>query len=60
MSDSHTSEGQIERAKRLRMQIERLQSGSQGSPEDHPSSLREKIEERAKEMREKEKKSSTG
>ena len=52
MSDetSHTKQGQIERAKRLREQVERLKSGKQ--PEDEEGgSLREQIERRAAETK---------
>jgi hypothetical protein len=46
-SQEHTQEGQIQRAKRLREQIEGLKSGRTGPP-GHPESLREQIEERAR------------
>lgn len=52
MTDPHTREGQIERARRLRAHIEDLKSGKQipDSP-DRKKSLREQIEERAEEAR---------
>lgn len=57
MSDQHSSEhareGQVQRAKRLREQIESLKTG-QGSEAGHPKSLREQIEERAEEVRQNE------
>jgi hypothetical protein len=51
MSDQHTQEGQVERAKRLRAQIENLKSG-QPAPPGAGKSLREQIEERAEQVRE--------
>lgn len=55
MTDQHTREGQAERAKRLRKQIENLKSGTPApASSDHPKSLREQIEERAKQVREQE------
>ncbi|HUI79632.1 MAG TPA: hypothetical protein VLY24_17020 [Bryobacteraceae bacterium] len=49
---SHIQEGQIARAKRLRQQIERLKSNEPAEqPTSHPKSLREQIEERAREKR---------
>lgn len=45
-SDQHTQQGQIQRAKRLREQIENLKSG-RVEPATHPKSLREQIDERA-------------
>jgi hypothetical protein len=48
MSDSHTLEGQVQRAKRLREQIEGLKSGTRAPQPDHPKSLREQVEERAR------------
>jgi hypothetical protein len=54
MSDPHTAEGQKQRAKRLREQIEALKSGS-GPQKEHKPSLREQIEERAAELRKTEK-----
>ena len=55
MSDPHTLEGQAQRAKRLREQIENLKSGTQPEPApDHQKSLREQIEERAKKAGERE------
>jgi len=48
MSDQqHTQEGQRQRAKRLREQIEGLKSGLPIQPPVHEKSLREQIEERA-------------
>jgi hypothetical protein len=49
MSDQHTQEGQIQRAKRLREQIEGLKAGRQVETPGHEKSLREQIEERAAE-----------
>lgn len=45
---THTEKGQIERAQRIRQQIERLKSGSlkDERPEEEKS-LREKVEERS-------------
>jgi hypothetical protein len=44
---SHTQQGQNERAKRLREQIERLKSGRpEEDRPDKPKSLKEQIEER--------------
>ena len=53
MTDPHTRQGQTERAKRLRQQIENLKSGvpRPDSPE-HQKSIREQVEERAREIRE--------
>lgn len=51
---SHTQEGQVERAKRLRNLIENLKSGQHAEPEDHKPSLREQVEDRAKEARKRE------
>ena len=49
---SHTREGQIARAKRLREQIERLKSNKPDEPPPpHKKSLREQINERARENR---------
>jgi hypothetical protein len=48
MSDQHTQEGQVERAKRLRAQIENLKSGQHPVP-GRGKSLREQIDERAHE-----------
>jgi hypothetical protein len=53
MSDQHTQEGQVQRAKRLREQIESLKSGRSIEPPGHGQSLREQIEERAKQIPEK-------
>ena len=48
MSDQeHIQEGQRQRAKRLREQIESLKSGRPAQSEVHGQSLREQIEERA-------------
>jgi len=48
MSDQqHTEEGQRQRAKRLREQIESLKLGRPIQPPVHGQSLREQIEERA-------------
>ena len=47
MSDQHTQEGQIQRAKRLREQIEGLKAGRPVETPGHEKSLREQIEERA-------------
>jgi hypothetical protein len=52
MADSHTQEGQVQRAKRLRELIEDLKSGKPAGKPDHPPSLREQIEDRAKEVQE--------
>ena len=51
MSDQHTQEGQIQRAKRLREQIEGLKAGRQVQTPGHEKSLREQVEERAGEER---------
>jgi len=51
MSDPHTLEGQVQRAKRLRQQIEELKSGERPGPVSRPESLREQVEERAQEAR---------
>jgi len=51
-SDQHTREGQVQRAKRLRQQIEGLKSGPRGETPSHQKSLREQIEERAEQVRE--------
>ncbi len=47
MSDQHTQDGQAQRAKRLREQIERLKSGSATEQPAHIQSLREQIEDRS-------------
>ncbi len=54
MSDQHTKEGQVQRAKRLREQIEGLKSGQRSEPPGRAKSLREQIEERADEVRKRE------
>jgi hypothetical protein len=54
MSDAHTLEGQEERARRLRQQIEQMQSGSTKPEPEQPLSLREQIEKRANEIRQQE------
>jgi hypothetical protein len=46
-SQEHTQEGQVQRAKRLREQIEGLKSGRTGPP-GHTESLREQVEDRAR------------
>jgi cell division protein FtsB len=46
-SQEHRWEGQVQRAKRLREQIEGLKSG-RSAPPGHTESLREQIEERAR------------
>jgi hypothetical protein len=51
-SDQHTREGQVERAKRLRAQIENLKSGQRPAPPGAGKSLREQIAERAEQIRE--------
>jgi hypothetical protein len=49
---SHEQKGQIERAQRIRQQIDRLKSGSsQDDRPDEDKSLREQIEERAKQVK---------
>ncbi len=48
MSDSHTQEGQVQRAKRLRELIENLKSGTATETPENKPSLREQIEDRAK------------
>ena len=49
-SDQHTRDGQVQRAKQLREQIETLKSGRPSQPlPGHAKSLREQIEERANE-----------
>jgi hypothetical protein len=58
MSDQdsqHTQEGQVQRAKRLREQIEGLKSGRPIEPPGHEKSLREQIEDRANRLREQDK-----
>jgi hypothetical protein len=46
---SHEQKGQVERAQRIRQQIERLKSGrSEDDRPDEDKSLREKVEERSK------------
>jgi hypothetical protein len=46
---SHEQKGQVERAQRIRQQIERLKSGrSQDDRPDEDKSLREQVEDRAK------------
>jgi len=50
MSDQHTQEGQVQRAKRLREQIENLKSG-RPIPPGQGQSLREQVEERAHKAR---------
>jgi hypothetical protein len=53
MSDQHTREGQVQRAKRLREQIESLKSGrSIDPPPGQAKSLREQVEDRARQARE--------
>jgi hypothetical protein len=54
MSDQHTQEGQVERAKRLRAQIENLKSGQRSAPPGPGKSLREQIEDRAEQVRQQE------
>jgi riboflavin biosynthesis pyrimidine reductase len=54
MSEPHTAEGQKQRAKRLREQIEALKTGT-GTQREHTPSLREQIEDRAAELRKTEK-----
>ena len=54
MSDPHTLEGQVQRARRLREQIENLKSGSRPEKPDQNKSLREQIDERAEEIRKRE------
>jgi hypothetical protein len=51
-SDQHTQEGQVQRAKRLREQIEGLKSGRRGPAPAHEKSLREQVEDRAEQVRE--------
>ena len=51
MSDQHTKEGQLQRAKRLREQIESLKSGRPIPEAGRAKSLREQIEERAHQAR---------
>jgi hypothetical protein len=51
-SDQHTQEGQVQRAKRLREQIEGLKSGRRGPAPPHEKSLREQVEDRAEQVRE--------
>jgi hypothetical protein len=51
-SDQHTQEGQVQRAKRLREQIEGLKSGRRDPAPGHEKSLREQVEERADQVRE--------
>lgn len=51
MSDQHTQEGQVQRAKRLREQIEVLKAGRPVETPGHEKSLREQIEDRASQIR---------
>lgn len=51
MSDPHTLEGQAQRAKRLREQIENLKSGQAPEQPAENKSLREQVEERASQVR---------
>jgi hypothetical protein len=51
-SDQHTREGQVQRAKRLREQIEGLKSGRRDQAPGHQKSLREQVEDRAGQVRE--------
>jgi len=51
MNDPHTLEGQAQRAKRLREQIELLKSGKAPERPAENESLREQIEERAGKVR---------
>ena len=53
-ADEHTREGQVQRAKRLREQIEGLKSGRHDQAAGHEKSLREQVEERAEQVREQE------
>jgi hypothetical protein len=46
---SHEQQGQDERAQRIRKQIERLKSGRADDRPDKPKSIREQVEERARE-----------
>ena len=58
MSDQdsqHTQEGQVQRAKRLREQIEGLKSGRRIEPPGQEKSLREQIEDRANQLRQQDK-----
>jgi hypothetical protein len=49
---SHEQKGQIERAQRIRQQIDRLKSGQpQDDRPDADKSLREQVEERAKQTK---------
>jgi hypothetical protein len=49
---THEQKGQVERAQRIRQQIERLKSGrSQDDRPDEEKSLREQVEEHAKEAK---------
>jgi len=48
MSDSHTQQGQIARAKRIEEALERLQKGE---PLDEPASTRERLERAAAEFK---------
>ncbi len=52
--DEHTREGQIQRAKRLREQIEGLKSGGSNQAPHGEKSLREQIEDRAGKIRQQE------
>lgn len=49
---SHQQKGQVERAQRIRQQIERLKSGrSEDDRPDEDKSLREQVEERSKQSK---------
>jgi len=51
---SHTEQGQVERARRLREQIQRLRTGATGGNEPpREKSLREQVEERAAALKKK-------
>ena len=51
---SHTEQGQVERARRLREQIQRLRTGATDSNEPpREKSLREQVEERAAALKKK-------
>ena len=53
-SPSHTQQGQIERARRLREHIEKLKSGQPAEEPSQAKSLREQIEERARKVQDSE------
>jgi len=51
---SHTEEGQLERARRLREKIDELKTGAPPKKSDEPKSIKEQIAERVNELEKKE------